>query len=136
MSEVIKSLTSIRTLRAQSKECTLETLEAIRKKLKVIINEKREEEVAVLAKIEQRKRKLQQYRKMLIADGIHPSDLLNEVNTVIKSSKKNKRAPRPAKYSFIDSDGETKTWTGQGRTPSVIKKAVESQSKRLEDFLI
>lgn len=47
-----------------------------------------------------------------------------------------KRAARPAKYSYVDENGETKTWTGQGRTPAVIKKAMEEQGKQLEDFLI
>lgn len=34
------------------------------------------------------------------------------------------------------SHGETKTWTGQGRTPAVIKKAMDEQGKQLDDFLI
>ncbi|HBQ6826279.1 TPA: H-NS histone family protein, partial [Klebsiella pneumoniae] len=28
------------------------------------------------------------------------------------------------------------TWTGQGRTPAVIKKAMDEQGKSLDDFLI
>ncbi|TOM61919.1 transcriptional regulator, partial [Vibrio parahaemolyticus] len=28
------------------------------------------------------------------------------------------------------------TWTGQGRTPAVIKVAIEEQGKSLDDFLI
>ncbi|MCV5976426.1 transcriptional regulator, partial [Escherichia coli] len=27
-------------------------------------------------------------------------------------------------------------WTGQGRTPAVIKKAMDEQGKSLDDFLI
>ncbi|HDL8031932.1 TPA: H-NS histone family protein, partial [Yersinia enterocolitica] len=42
----------------------------------------------------------------------------------------------PAKYKYIDENGETKTWTGQGRTPAVIKKAIEEQGKSLDDFLL
>ncbi|WP_227592205.1 H-NS family nucleoid-associated regulatory protein, partial [Klebsiella pneumoniae] len=49
---------------------------------------------------------------------------------------KTKRAARPAKYSYVDENGETKTWTGQGRTPAVIKKAMDEQGKSLDDFLI
>ncbi len=45
-------------------------------------------------------------------------------------------AQRPAKYSYVDENGETKTWTGQGRTPAVIKKAMDEQGKSLDDFLI
>ena len=47
-----------------------------------------------------------------------------------------KRAARPAKYSYVDENGETKTWTGQGRTPAVIKKAMDEQGKTLDDFLL
>ncbi|SUH26077.1 DNA-binding protein h-ns [Salmonella enterica subsp. enterica] len=65
--------------------------------------------------------KLQQYREMLIADGIDPNELLNSM-AAAKSGTKAKRAARPAKYSYVDENGETKTWTGQGRTPAVIKK--------------
>jgi DNA-binding protein H-NS len=53
-----------------------------------------------------------------------------------KSAGKAKRAARPAKYKYIDENGENKTWTGQGRTPAVIKKAIEEQGKSLDDFLL
>ncbi|WP_312123587.1 H-NS family nucleoid-associated regulatory protein, partial [Pantoea vagans] len=46
-----------------------------------------------------------------------------------------KRAPRPAKYSYTDENGEQKSWTGQGRTPAAIKKALDS-GKSLDSFLI
>lgn len=46
-----------------------------------------------------------------------------------------KRAPRPAKYKYVDEDGQEKNWTGQGRTPAVIKAAIDN-GKSLDDFLI
>ena len=72
MSEALKILNNIRTLRAQARECTLETLEEMLEKLEVVVNERREEESAAAAEVEERTRKLQQYREMLIADGIDP----------------------------------------------------------------
>ncbi len=79
-----------------------------------------EEESAAAAEVEERTRKLQQYREMLIADGIDPNELLNSM-AAAKSGTKAKRAARPAKYSYVDENGETKTdWPG--RTPAVIKK--------------
>lgn len=121
MSEALKILNNIRTLRAQARECTLETLEEMLEKLEVVVNERREEESAAAAEIEERTRKLQQYREMLIADGIDPNELLSTM-AAVKAGTKAKRAARPAKYSYVDENGETKTWTGQGRTPAVIKK--------------
>lgn len=43
MSEALKILNNIRTLRAQARECTLETLEEMLEKLEVVVNERREE---------------------------------------------------------------------------------------------
>ncbi len=53
-----------------------------------------------------------------------------------KTARKSKRAQRPAKYEYIDENGESKTWTGQGRTPAVIKQAIDNEGKSLNDFLI
>ncbi|CNE56779.1 DNA-binding transcriptional regulator H-NS [Yersinia nurmii] len=135
MSEALKILNNIRTLRAQARECSLETLEEMLEKLTVVVNERSEEESQAKAEIEERTRKLLQYREMLIADGIDPQDLLSAAPAT-KSAGKAKRAARPAKYQYTDENGELKTWTGQGRTPAVIKKAIEEQGKSLDDFLL
>ncbi|KYP97523.1 transcriptional regulator [Sodalis-like endosymbiont of Proechinophthirus fluctus] len=135
MSEALKILNNIRTLRAQARECTLETLEEMLEKLEVVVNERREEDSQAQAEIEEHTRKLQQYREMLIADGIDPNELLQSMSSS-KSAGKNKRAARPAKYQYIDESGDVKTWTGQGRTPAVIKKAIDEEGKALEDFLL
>lgn len=39
MSEALKILNNIRTLRAQARECTLETLEEMLEKLEVVVND-------------------------------------------------------------------------------------------------
>ncbi|WON78915.1 histone-like nucleoid-structuring protein H-NS [Serratia sp. UGAL515B_01] len=135
MSEALKILNNIRTLRAQARECSLETLEEMLEKLEVVVNERREEDSQAQAEIEERTRKLQQYREMLIADGIDPNELLQTMGAN-KATSKAKRAARPAKYHYKDENGEMKTWTGQGRTPAVIKKAIEEQGKSLDDFLL
>ncbi|MGL9769329.1 MAG: histone-like nucleoid-structuring protein H-NS [Sodalis sp. (in: enterobacteria)] len=135
MSEALKILNNIRTLRAQARECTLETLEEMLEKLEVVVNERREEDSQAQAEIEKRTRKLQEYREMLIADGIDPNELLQSIS-FSKSTGKTKRAVRPAKYQYTDENGELKTWTGQGRTPAVIKKAIDEEGKTLENFLL
>lgn len=133
MSENLKSLNNIRTLRAQARECELTTLEEMLEKLTTVVEERREEENQVRVQLEERTRKLQEYREMLEKDGIELSDLVDALSG--KATGKSKRAARPAKYSYVD-EGETKTWTGQGRTPAVIKKAIEEEGKTLDDFLI
>ncbi|MBG6245100.1 DNA-binding transcriptional regulator H-NS [Candidatus Symbiopectobacterium sp. 'North America'] len=135
MSEALKVLNNIRTLRAQARECSLDTLEEMLEKLEVVVNERRDEDNQAQAEIEERTRKLQQYCDMLIADGIDPNELLQSLGAA-KTPGKSKRAARPAKYQYTDENGEARTWTGQGRTPAVIKKAIEEQGKSLDDFLL
>ena len=107
MSEALKILNNIRTLRAQARECTLETLEEMLEKLEVVVNERREEDSQAQAEIEERTRKLQQYREMLIADGIDPNELLQTMSAS-KATGKTKRAARPAKYQYIDEMAKVK----------------------------
>lgn len=68
------------------------------------------------------------------ADGINPEELLGNNSAAAPRAGK-KRQPRPAKYKFTDVNGETKTWTGQGRTPKPIAQAL-AEGKSLDDFLI
>ncbi|QCI20995.1 transcriptional regulator [Buchnera aphidicola (Hyperomyzus lactucae)] len=135
MNEILKILNNIRTLRVHSRECSLEILEEILEKFKIIVNERKEEEKKIQEEIENRTIKLKRYREMLIADGINPNELLTKTNS-IKSLQKRKRPKRPAKYKYINNNGDFKTWTGQGRTPSVIKDAILKDDKILEDFLL
>jgi DNA-binding protein H-NS len=134
MSEALKVLNNIRTLRAQARECTLETLEEMLEKLEAVVTERREEAKLAQAEIQEHTRKLQQIREMILAEGIDPAELLQAASG--KTTAKAKRAARPAKYQYVDENGETKTWTGQGRTPAVIRVAIEEQGKSIDDFLL
>ncbi|KLV09145.1 transcriptional regulator [Photobacterium aquae] len=131
MSDLMKVLTNLRSLRALSREYTLEQLQEALEKLTTVVEERAEQEQEVRAKEEERNEKLAQYREMLLADGIDPEELL----ATLSKAPKAKRAQRPAKYRFIDENGEEKTWTGQGRTPSALKKALD-EGKSLEEFEI
>ena len=132
MSDAFKVLNNIRTLRAQARDLALSDLEEVLEKLTVVVNERREEIEAEQAQNREKEEKLTKYREMLLADGIDPNELLGSIEV---SKKRVKRAPRPAKYKYTDENGETKSWTGQGRTPAAIKKALD-EGKSLDDFLI
>ncbi|EKN6001692.1 H-NS family nucleoid-associated regulatory protein [Yersinia enterocolitica] len=132
MSEVLKTLNNIRTLRAQAREVNLATLEEILEKLTSIVEDRRQEDAAAIAGNTQRMEKLEKYRKQLLKDGIDPSELLGSIQT---GKTKKSRPLRPAKYKYIDENGESKTWTGQGRTPKAIKDLLVSD-KTLDDFAI
>ncbi|MBF0035489.1 H-NS histone family protein [Citrobacter freundii] len=133
MSEILKQLNNIRSLRAQTRELPLEVLEELLGKLNVVVEERREEERTRLEEQNERQKKLESLRQMLLEDGIDPSEL---INTSPRANKvRNAREPRPAKYEYKDENGDLKTWTGQGRTPKRIAELLAGGAK-LEDFEI
>ena len=136
MSEDFKVFSNIRTLRAQARETSLETLEEILEKMTSIVEEKRHEEETGIKERDERKVKIEAIREQLLADGIDPQELLSNYRSSSASKKqKSSRNPRPAKYKYTDEDGNEKSWTGQGRTPKAIASAIEG-GKKLQDYLI
>ncbi|PXW62238.1 H-NS family DNA-binding protein [Grimontella sp. AG753] len=133
MSEALKILNNIRTLRAQARETDLATLEEMLEKLTAIVEDRREEEASAQQQNAERQAKIEALRARLLEDGIDPSELLDA--SVTSKIAKAKRTPRPAKYKYTDENGNEQTWTGQGRTPKAIAAALES-GKTLEDFAI
>ncbi|ATP90826.1 DNA-binding protein H-NS [Aeromonas caviae] len=132
MNEFLKVLLNIRSLRAVCRDLTLEQLEEGLEKLSAIVDERRQDESAERQAREEHQKKIAEYAEMLKAAGIDPAELVNTV--VPENTKVSKRAPRPAKYRYLD-NGVEKTWTGQGRMPSVIAKAV-AEGKSVEAFAI
>ncbi|ARF52607.1 MULTISPECIES: H-NS family histone-like protein [Pantoea] len=130
--DALKALNNLRILRAQAREIELDVLNEMLEKLSVVVAERREEEEAEQAMLREKADKLAKYKEMLMNDGIDISEL---VDLPTETKTKAKRAPRPAKYRYTDENGETKSWTGQGRTPSPIKKALDAGGS-LDDFLI
>jgi DNA-binding protein H-NS len=132
MSNFIKVLLNIRSLKAVARELTIEQLEDGLSKLTTVIDELRSQKQAEQRSNEERARKIAEYKALMAADGIDASELLGNVEAKSIST----RAPRPPKYAYLDDNGQQQTWTGQGRQPRPIRKAIESGSKKLEDFLI
>lgn len=134
MTEFLKTLLNIRSLRAATRDLTLDQMEEALAKLTTVIDEQRETKAAEQAAAQERERKLKEYMDQMAADGIDLSDLLELAEPAKKASAP--RNKRPAKYEFYDENNEYKTWTGQGRKPTPIKNAIDSGEKTIEDFLI
>ncbi|PNH87695.1 transcriptional regulator [Vibrio diazotrophicus] len=136
MSEITKTLLNIRSLRAFSRDLTLEQLEEALDKLTIVVEERRESEEQEQAAQAEQEAKLAAIAEQIANDGIDVEALISALagETKSKSKAKGKRAPRPAKYKYMD-NGVEKTWTGQGRTPSAIQKALD-EGKTLEQFEI
>ncbi|WP_313109667.1 H-NS family nucleoid-associated regulatory protein [Atlantibacter sp.] len=132
MSENLKVLNNIRSLRVQARELSFKTLEEILEKFKVIVTERCAEEKVKDAEISQRAEKVNKLRQLMLEDGIDPAELYEF--SAVQPKPKKERA-RPAKYQYTDDNGETKTWTGQGRTPKFLAGHV-ANGGTLDEFLI
>ena len=133
MSSMLKNLNNIRSLRAMAREFSVDVLEDMLEKFRVVTKERRDEEEQLQRQRAEQQEKINTLLALMQADGINPEELLSMTPATARSVKK--RQPRPAKYRFTDLNGETKTWTGQGRTPKPIAHALAA-GKSLDDFLI
>lgn len=134
MTDLIKTFTNLRSIRAVVRDLTLEQAESSLKKFEEAVAEKR----AQMAEIQQaeieRKARIAKYKELIKQEGITAEEL-QAILGVATITERKKRDPRPAKYQYINANGERKTWTGQGRTPSVIQAALDA-GKSLSDFEI
>lgn len=135
MSDALKTLSNIRSLRVLARETSLEQLESFAEKLAIVIEEKREAVKAQELEAAKRLEGLNKYKELLAQDGISAEELALLLGSSTPSKKREPRPARPAKYKFVDENGNEKTWTGQGRTPRVLQAALDA-GKSLEDFAI
>lgn len=135
MSELLKTLNNIRSLRVLARESSLEQLEAIVEKLTIVLDEKRESIKAEELEKAKRLEGLNKYKELLEKDGISAEELVLLLSASGELKKRDIRQIRPAKYKYVNEQGVEKTWTGQGRMPFPIQKALNA-GKSLKDFEI
>ena len=131
MTDAIKTLNNIRTLRAQARETDLATLEEMLEKLTSIVEDRRQEETIAKQQNAERQGKIEACVRNCLKMALtrlscwvmlNHHVLLLSVLLVLQSTNTSTKMAM-------------KTWTGQGRTPKVIAAALES-GKVLEDFAI
>ena len=132
MAEVLKVLTNIRSLRVLARNESLELLESILEKLQLVISEKREELMKIQQEEKERQERIAKYKDLLKQEGITVDELAEILGAEVPRKK---REARPAKYQYVDENGVTKTWTGQGRTPKAIQTKLD-KGQSLSDFEI
>ncbi|MCJ8232702.1 H-NS family nucleoid-associated regulatory protein [Aeromonas jandaei] len=133
MSEFLKVLLNIRSLRAAMRELSLEQVKEAHEKIESIYLERLEQAEKEQAANAEHQQKLAEFQAMLAQAGIDPIELLGSTPAVATAAKA-KRAPRPPKYRYVENSVE-KTWTGQGRTPKFLAEQLE-QGRQLDEFLI
>lgn len=134
MTDLTKAFTNLRTIRAVVRELSLEQAESTLKKFEEAVAEKRVQMAEIQQAEMERKARIAKYKELLKQEGITAEEL-QEIVGVSVSGVRAKREPRPAKYQYTDKNGKQKTWTGQGRTPSIIQAALDA-GKSLSDFEI
>ena len=138
MSEFISILTHARRLKAAVEVLTMEQLQEVHAKLGRIIEDKVAEVEAHKAANADRLAKIEELKSQLAAAGISPAELLGGAEAATKGAKGGKggkREPRPAKYQYTKEDGELAKWTGQGRMPTAMAKAIANGATK-DSFLI
>ena len=133
MNLMLQNLNNIRKLRAMAHEFSIDVLEEMLEKFRVVTKERREEEEQLQRQRAEQQQKINTLLEMMKADVISPEELFS--NDAAAMGVRKKRQPRPAKYRYTDLNGESKTWTGQGRTPKPIAQALAA-GKSLDAFLI
>lgn len=131
MSEFLKMLLNIRSLRAALRELSLEQVKEAHEKIEAIYLERLEQSKKEQAANAERQQKLAEFQAMLAQAGIDPTEL---VGSAPAATAKTKRAPRPPKYRYVE-NGVEKTWTDQGRTPKFLAEQL-AQGRQLNNFLI
>ena len=129
MSDFLEVLTHGRKLKAAIKDLPLDELKGVVSRFEQLIAAREAQAAIERAKNSERNAQIDEIRKKMAELGLNMDDL----GEAPKAPKK-KREPRPAKYS-IEVNGETITWTGQGRMPTVFKKELD-EGFEIEDFLI
>lgn len=104
MNEFLRVFLNARSLRAATRDLTLEQLIEGHQKLSEIVDERRVSEERQRAQQAVRERKIEEYKELLRAEGIELSDLIGSAAPTLS----NKREKRPAKYRFLDENGQTK----------------------------
>ncbi|MDS0064827.1 H-NS family nucleoid-associated regulatory protein [Enterobacter cloacae] len=123
-----KLLLNIRSVRVFARETSFEQLLEMQEKLNAVIEERRE-----AAERAERERKRQELLQLIAGEGFSPEELLGLSEDAQKTRKKT--LPKaPPKYQF-DENGETKYWSGRGRTPKPIDEALKA-GRSLDEFLI
>ena len=138
MSEVLKVLSNIRSLRLATRDFSVEQLENLLEKIETLVSEKKVELAKAQEEENARQERIAKYKELLEKEGNSRQELAEILGLDVSekvSGVSKKRSARPAKYQYADENGVTKTWTGQGRTPKAIQAQLD-QGKPLSSFEI
>ncbi len=130
MEDISKTLLNLRSVRFAIQKLTPEQVEEAYDKFTQVVVERRKQDIKA------REEYAIILSQLLSKTDVDFHDIIYAISEKKKSNRFGKRKPRPAKYKYIDLWGNEKTWTGQGRIPKTMERAINSGEKQLKDFAI
>ncbi len=132
MSSMLHKLNNIRSLRALSREFSIDVLEEMLEKLRIVTEEKRTQQQQAAQQQAEYQEKVNTWLELMRADGISPDELVADIQPPKAGGKSVNRARRNIIIPIILAQRKP---TGQGRMPKPIAEAV-ARGKSLDSFLI
>lgn len=115
-------LKNIRNLNAFFRGATSSEIKSILEKLTALYENVKSQEEAVLKKKQEREAFLSSVLNSLDSHNYTIDDL-----AALKGLKTNKAKMKP-RYEYVDLNGETQYWSGQGKIPKEMKKVMDRDS--------
>ncbi len=91
MNLMLQNLNNIRTLRAMAREFSIDVLEEMLEKFRVVTKERREEEELQQRQLAEKQEKINAFLELMKADGINPEELFAMDSAMPRSAKKRSR---------------------------------------------
>ncbi|EJM3421872.1 H-NS histone family protein [Salmonella enterica] len=127
MNKLQEQLSTERALKKFLRESDFNFLEHLQKRILTVLDTRRAEYIELEKQAKQREEKRNELLQLIESEGFSLSDFIGQ-KPIKKATK------RKPKYQYSE-NGETKYWSGVGRTPVTIQQALDS-GKSLESFLI
>lgn len=87
MNLMLQNLNNIRTLRAMAREFSIDVLEEMLEKFRVVTKERREEEELQQRQLAEKQEKINTFLELMKADGINPEELFAMDSAMPRSAK-------------------------------------------------
>lgn len=87
MNLMLQNLNNIRTLRAMAREFSIDVLEEMLEKFRVVTKERREEEELQQRQLAEKQEKINAFLELMKADGINPEELFAMDSAMPRSAK-------------------------------------------------
>jgi DNA-binding protein H-NS len=130
-----KDLYSIRNLRQALEGQSVKKIDELIARINDVKQEHVEAEKEAMAQREKKLSGIKQIKSIINQFGLTQNDLEGLEPAGAATGREGKRVMKP-RYRFTDENGLVHTWSGQGKTPTILRKIMERDGTKKEDYLI